>query len=76
MTESVEEPVESSKPQRIDEQGHELFKHVDVEAEKLASQSLKDAMASFKENKDFDFSNIEMEIEDGDNISLEGHFVD
>lgn len=76
MTESVEEPIESSKPQRMDEQVHELFKHVDVEAEKLASQSLRDAMASFKENKDFDFSNIEMEIEDGNNISLDGHFVD
>lgn len=76
MTESVEEPVESSKPQRMDEQVHELFQHVDVEAERLASQSLKDAMASFKENKDFDFSNIEMEIEDGNSINLEGHFVD
>ena len=76
MTESVEEPVENSKPQRMEEQVHELFQHVDVEAERAASQSLKEAMNSFKENKDFDFGDIEMEIEDGNKISLEGHFVD
>lgn len=76
MTESVEESV-SSKPQRMDEQVHELFKHVDLEAERAASKSLKEVMSSFKDNKDFDFNEIEMNIEDGKRINdIESHFVD
>ena len=76
MTESVEESA-SSKPQRMDEQVHELFKHVDLEAERAASKSLKEVMSSFKDNKDFDFNEIEMNIEDGKRINdIESHFVD
>lgn len=66
MTESVELP---SKPQNMEDQGKEIFA-----TGSAGGQSLKEALASFKGDRDFDFDDIEMSLDDG--MSLEGHIID
>lgn len=71
---SIQKLQESKKPASIDEQGHELFEHVDTNAETVCTTSLKEALSSFN-GKEFDFNDIDLPIESmGD--SLEGHFIE
>lgn len=75
MTESVAEPV-SSKPEDINTQAHSLFEN----SESVSSMaSLSETIKAFGNSKDFDFENLDLELENTDRISdmsLEGHLVE
>lgn len=76
MTESLEEPNSSPKKEDLNEQAHSLFENVDNVS---SMSSLSETIKSFGNSKDFDFENLDLELENTDNlsdISLEGHFVE
>lgn len=73
MTESLEEPNDSYKKEDLNTQAHSLFENVDNVS---SMASLSETIKSFGNNKDFDFENLELELESADDINLEGHLVE
>lgn len=73
MTESLEEPNGSYKKEDLNTQAHSLFENVDNVS---SMASLSETIKSFGNNKDFDFENLELELESADDINLEGHLVE
>lgn len=73
MTESLEEPNDSCKKEDLNTQAHSLFENVDNVS---SMASLSETIKSFGNSKDFDFENLELELESADDINLEGHLVE
>lgn len=73
MTESLEEPNDSYKKEDLNTQAHSLFENVGGVS---SMASLSETIKSFGNSKDFDFENLELELESADDINLEGHLVE
>lgn len=73
MTESLEEPNDSYKKEDLNTQAHSLFENVGGVS---SMASLSETIKSFGNSKDFDFENLDLELESADDISLEGHLVE
>lgn len=73
MTESLEEPNDSCKKEDLNTQAHSLFENVGGVS---SMASLSETIKSFGNSKDFDFENLELELESADDINLEGHLVE
>lgn len=73
MTESLEEPNDSYKKEDLNTQAHSLFENAGGVS---SMSSLSETIKSFGNNKDFDFENLELELESADDINLEGHLVE
>lgn len=73
MTESLEEPNDSYKKEDLNTQAHSLFENAGGVS---SMASLSETIKSFGNSKDFDFENLELELESADDISLEGHLVE
>ncbi len=73
MTESLEEPNDSYKKEDLNTQAHSLFENAGGVS---SMASLSETIKSFGNSKDFDFENLELELESADDINLEGHLVE
>ena len=73
MTESLEEPNGSYKKEDLITQAHSLFENAGGVS---SMASLSETIKSFGNSKDFDFENLELELESADDINLEGHLVE
>lgn len=73
MTESFEEPNDSYKKEDLNTQAHSLFENAGGVS---SMASLSETIKSFGNSKDFDFENLELELESADDINLEGHLVE
>lgn len=73
MTESFEEPNDSYKKEDLNTQAHSLFENA---GDVSSMASLSETIKSFGNSKDFDFENLELELESADDINLEGHLVE
>ena len=73
MTESFEEQNDSYKKEDLNTQAHSLFENAGGVS---SMASLSETIKSFGNSKDFDFENLELELESADDISLEGHLVE